>query len=100
LTIHYRLCFLNCQDQGGEDVNDISTKEPCSSKLDSATEENNIHTEIPDLDQVKCASQEAILDQDLTLKRSSNEYPTKQGNSLLNRKCSFEIMHITPIYDR
>ena len=91
--------YFNCQDQGGEDVNDISTKEPCSSKLDSATEEDNIHTEIPDLHQVKCASQEEILDQDLTLRRSSNEHPTKQGNSLLNRKCSFEIKHVTPIID-
>ena len=91
--------YFHCQDQGGEDVNDISTKEPCSSELDSATEEDNIPTKIPDLDQVKCASQKEILHQDLTLKRGSNEHTTKQGNSLLNRKCSFEIMHVTPFYD-
>ena len=92
--------YFNWQDQGGEDVNDISTTEPCSSKLDSATEEDNIHTEMPDLDQAMCTSQEAILDQDLTLRRKSNEHLTKQGNSLLNLKCNFEIMYVTPIlYD-
>ena len=87
--------FFNVQDQGGEDLHDIATQEHCTSNRDSVTEEDKIHTEIPDLDQAICASQEVIIDQN---KRNSHEHLRKQGNPLLNCKCTFEIMHVTHIY--